>query len=173
MHVRSLCFTDSLHLVIDPHNYQLLLIRYILLIITSSATVWIHFGGLFRVYHIHQLHGNGANSIHFGRGNISKEGKRFKGDLYRNDNSKNRFLSFQIRKISLTAAILMMWIVFFALDRVFPAFLGTFGLHYSFYILAAMSLSNAIFGIFCIPETKGKTHEEIMELLEQQAFKSH
>ncbi|XP_055296384.1 facilitated trehalose transporter Tret1-like [Sitodiplosis mosellana] len=72
----------------------------------------------------------------------------------------------KIRKVCLTAAILMMWIVLFALDRVFPNFLDFFELHHCFYILGVMSSLNAIFGIFCVPETKGKTHEEIMALLD-------
>lgn len=59
----------------------------------------------------------------------------------------------------------MMWIVLFALDAIFPAFLANFPLHYCMFILAIMSLLNALFGIIAIPETRGKSYEEIMQLL--------
>lgn len=71
----------------------------------------------------------------------------------------------KIRQTCLALAVSMMWIILFVLNTIFPILLEQFGLFNCMVTLAAMSLLNAFFGIFSMPETRGKSYEEIMDLL--------
>lgn len=95
----------------------------------------------------------------------------------------------KIRSICLALAMTCMWVILFALGMkriwlhlifiesiiklkcdfasgmLLPTFLETVGLFIFMISLSAMSLLNALFGIFCIPETRGKSFEEITEML--------
>lgn len=54
----------------------------------------------------------------------------------------------------------------FILIELFPLLKEYIGLFGWILFFAAMSLLNALFGIFFVPETKGKSHDEIMKLLD-------
>ncbi|XP_031623102.1 uncharacterized protein LOC116340647 [Contarinia nasturtii] len=71
----------------------------------------------------------------------------------------------KIRQTCLAMAISFYWIILFGLGTVFPIFLETFGLFNCMFILGIMSIINLIFGICFIPETRGKSYVEIMQLL--------
>lgn len=58
-----------------------------------------------------------------------------------------------------------MWFILFVLASIFPILLDTFGLFSCMITLAVMCALNATFAMFFIPETRGKSYEEIMELL--------
>lgn len=58
-----------------------------------------------------------------------------------------------------------MWIILFTLELIFPIFLEKFGLFNCMISLGSMCLLNVIFGILCIPETRGKSFTEIGEML--------
>lgn len=62
-------------------------------------------------------------------------------------------------------AVSCMWIILFLLGMILPKFLEIFGLSTFMIILGAMSFLNALFGMFCIPETRGKSFEQITEML--------
>lgn len=47
-----------------------------------------------------------------------------------------------------------------------PALLENFGMHGATFLFAINSLIGAIFILVCLPETRGKSFEEIMRLLE-------
>lgn len=53
---------------------------------------------------------------------------------------------------------------FFAL-KFLPLLIDTFGLHGSMFLFSGVCLAGMIFIIFQVPETKGKSYEEIMKLL--------
>lgn len=59
----------------------------------------------------------------------------------------------------------MMWITLFVVNTIFPILLEQFGLFNCMITLAVMSSLSALFGIFFLPETRGKSYEEIMNLL--------
>lgn len=59
----------------------------------------------------------------------------------------------------------MLWIILFLLGAVFLTFLEMFGLFYFMMALGVISLLNALFGIFIMPETRGKSYEQIREAL--------
>lgn len=71
----------------------------------------------------------------------------------------------KIRQPCLALAVSMMWIVLFVLGSIFPIFLEKFGLFSCMLTLALISSLNALFGMFFIPETRGRSYEEIMDLL--------
>lgn len=71
----------------------------------------------------------------------------------------------KIRQTALALAISMFWIILFILGSVFPIFLETYGLFICMITLGIMSALNIIFGILFIPETRGKSYDEIMELM--------
>lgn len=62
-------------------------------------------------------------------------------------------------------AVSLIWLVLFVLGYIFPLVLDSIGLVYCMTILGVMCLLNVAFGIFFIPETRGKSHEEIMEIM--------
>lgn len=60
-----------------------------------------------------------------------------------------------------------MLLVLFILTELFPLikeYIGIFGWVTFF---AVMCLFNALFGMFLVPETKGKSHETIMQMLDK------
>lgn len=59
----------------------------------------------------------------------------------------------------------MVWFICFVLGSVFPIFLETFGLVNCMVTLGIFSVANLLFGVFFLPETRGKSYDEIMELL--------
>lgn len=71
----------------------------------------------------------------------------------------------QIRKTCSTLAVSMLWIILFILGAIFLTFLENFGLFNCLFMLGAISLLNALFGIFFVPETRGLSYEEIEEIM--------
>lgn len=49
---------------------------------------------------------------------------------------------------------------------IYPFFLNAVGLSASMFVFGVICLLNACFGFFFVPETKGKSYDEIMELLQ-------
>ncbi|XP_031623613.1 facilitated trehalose transporter Tret1-like [Contarinia nasturtii] len=70
-----------------------------------------------------------------------------------------------IRHTCLVVVVSVIWILSFCYGLVFPSFLEYVDLHFCFIFLGIISLVNAIFGYFFVPETRGKSYEEIMQLL--------
>lgn len=61
--------------------------------------------------------------------------------------------------------ISMMWTVLFVYGIVFYTFVEMFGLYICMIVLGMFSLMTALFAIFVVPETRGKTDEEIREMM--------
>lgn len=53
------------------------------------------------------------------------------------------------------------------LGYLFPLILSTFGVMPILIALSIISILNAFFGVRVLPETRGKSHEEIMEVLQK------
>lgn len=51
------------------------------------------------------------------------------------------------------------------LSTIFPFFKESFGLPIIFIIFTFFALLNALFGLIFVPETKGKSNEEIVDML--------
>ncbi|XP_031623912.1 facilitated trehalose transporter Tret1-like [Contarinia nasturtii] len=71
----------------------------------------------------------------------------------------------KIRQTCLSLSVSLVWVIQFVLGSIFPSFLETFGLFNTMITFGVISLLNAVFGIIFLPETRGKSHIEIMELL--------
>lgn len=123
---------------------------------------------MFSIDHLFQLHGVVSNSVYFNARNFSKKGFLFlqKSKLFTfNQIEIFPFKKFQIRQICFSVVISAMWIFGFVLGVIFPIFLETFGLLTCLTTFGLFCFMNAIFCLYFVPETKGKSHEEIMELL--------
>lgn len=59
----------------------------------------------------------------------------------------------------------LLWTFAFIMLKFLPLLSETFGMHGIMFIFAGCSLSGAIFVIIVLPETKGKSYEEIMQSL--------
>jgi len=71
----------------------------------------------------------------------------------------------RIRGVAMSLAVLSLWIANFVLSFTFPILKETLGPAYTFWIYAAICAMGAVFVNKYIPETKGKTLEEIEQTL--------
>jgi hypothetical protein len=67
----------------------------------------------------------------------------------------------RLRSIGVSAAVSALWISSFALTYSFPVINRALGSAGSFFIYGAICLAGAVFVFFFVPETKGRTLEEI------------
>lgn len=74
---------------------------------------------------------------------------------------------FQIRATCIAISTSVTWIILFILGALFPVFMESFGLSTCMITLGVVSLLNAVFGILYLPETRGKSYDEIMDMLSQ------
>jgi major inositol transporter-like SP family MFS transporter len=73
----------------------------------------------------------------------------------------------QLRGLGMGVCIFFLWIVDFMIGSAFPVLLSTLGLSAAFFFFVVSGLIAMIFVKTCVPETKGKTLEEI-----EQYFRS-
>lgn len=73
----------------------------------------------------------------------------------------------QIRQYGYSNCILLALVDGFILTELYPLLKEYIGLFGWVTFFAAMCLCNALFGIFILPETRGKSHEEIMKMLDE------
>ena len=130
----------------------------------QSARVPMDAAIVFLTSHFLQLHGSIANPIHFDHRNFPKKGTiGFENDnLDINDRNQSKF---QIRSTCIALAVSFLWLLLFVIGTIFPTFMRFLGLPVCMTVLGVMSLLNAVFCYFFIPETRGKSYEQIMELL--------
>lgn len=70
-----------------------------------------------------------------------------------------------VRSIGSTFSMTVPWMFGFGLTTVFGYMISGLGSHVPFWIFSSMCALACIFGIFVVPETKGKTLIEIQEML--------
>ncbi|XP_031622888.1 facilitated trehalose transporter Tret1-like isoform X2 [Contarinia nasturtii] len=73
----------------------------------------------------------------------------------------------QLKDFGWSFCMTLLWIWAFIMVKFFPFLNETLGMHGTLYAFATVCLSGALFVITYLPETKGKSYEEIMELLNQ------
>lgn len=59
----------------------------------------------------------------------------------------------------------VMWLLAFVVITSYPFIAGFIGMHGCMFMYAIFSFAGGFFVMFCLPETKGKSHEAIMELM--------
>lgn len=67
----------------------------------------------------------------------------------------------RIRGLATSIAVMAMWIANFILALTFPIMDKSLGLDKTFWIYAGVCMAGSVFIYFCVPETKGKTLEQI------------
>lgn len=72
----------------------------------------------------------------------------------------------KIAKYGFTGYVSLLLILLFIFSNLYPFVKEIVGLQGWIVFFAVVSLCNALFGIFYLPETKGKSHEQIMQLLD-------
>lgn len=71
----------------------------------------------------------------------------------------------KIRSFGISLSMCLLSVFAFLLVKYFPLISGVLGMHGSFFLFAVCSLVGGLFVLFCMPETKGKSFEEIMRTL--------
>ena len=67
----------------------------------------------------------------------------------------------RLREMGMGCAVLCLWLTNFCIGSAFPYFLFTFGLSFTFYMFAAVGLLGLAFVFKFVPETKGRSLEQI------------
>jgi MFS family permease len=67
----------------------------------------------------------------------------------------------RIRGSAMSVSIVALWLANFLLSQTFPIMYASLGMARCFWIYAAICLAGFVFIYFNLPETKGKTLEEI------------
>lgn len=75
------------------------------------------------------------------------------------------FSFFKIRGIGTSFCMSLLWIFAFIMLMCFPMLSAAMGMHGSLFLFAGVSFAGATFIILVLPETKGKSFKEIMQLL--------
>lgn len=73
----------------------------------------------------------------------------------------------QIRGIGSSICLSYSWLLAFVLLKYFPIISEAIGLHMCVIFFAVTSLCGTVFVVFVMPETKGKSFEEIQRQLER------
>ncbi|XP_055308413.1 facilitated trehalose transporter Tret1-like [Sitodiplosis mosellana] len=72
----------------------------------------------------------------------------------------------KLKNFGTSFCMAILWSSSYAMIKYLPLLTDTFGFHGTLFIFSAVCLASAIFIIFYMPETKGKSYEEIMNLLQ-------
>lgn len=106
-----------------------------------------------------------ANSVrHFG-GNSAGQSKHFEANFNQNKHSNIPILLPQIRSIGVTLVSCISWGLTFILIKIMPAFEGVIQLYGCIYAFAIFCIVNVIYVLVAVPETKGKSLDEILLIL--------
>ncbi|KAG5682757.1 hypothetical protein PVAND_012090 [Polypedilum vanderplanki] len=79
----------------------------------------------------------------------------------------NEIAPAKIRGLASTICMSFCWFFVFTAVNYFPSLMDSLGMHGAVYIFAFNSLIGGLFVLLCIPETKGKSAEEIMRIMEK------
>lgn len=75
-------------------------------------------------------------------------------------------MPYKIKDTSVTCCMSLLWILSFITRKYLPLLIQLIGFHGSMFLFAGICLCGAAFVILFMPETKMKSHEEIMKSLE-------
>jgi len=74
----------------------------------------------------------------------------------------------RLRGMGMGAAVLCLWLANFVVGLSFPVMMEGFGLSSTFFIFAGVGLLGLLFSYNCVPETRGRSLEQI-----EKDFRSH
>lgn len=70
------------------------------------------------------------------------------------------------KNFGVSFCVALVWFIAFVTTKFLPLLIATLGFHGTMFVFAGICLSSAIFIISYMPETKGKSHEQIMKSLQ-------
>lgn len=70
-----------------------------------------------------------------------------------------------VKSIASTIATTICWIIGFIITKFFGSIADALGMHYAFWIFGMFTLAAFFFVFFLLPETKGKSLQEIQAVL--------
>lgn len=70
-----------------------------------------------------------------------------------------------VKSIASTIVTTFCWLISFVATKYFGAVSEALGMHYAFWIFAVCTLISFFFVFFFLPETKGKSLQEIQDIL--------
>lgn len=73
----------------------------------------------------------------------------------------SEIIPLRYRGLGMGLCVLFVWVVNFIMGLVFPTLLSALGLNFTFCVFVVVGLFSLAFAYFCVPETKGKTLEQI------------
>lgn len=71
----------------------------------------------------------------------------------------------QIRSIGTFITMSLLWIFSFSMIKLFPILSAAMGMHGNFLLFSMFSITGGFLIILLVPETKGKSLEEILTIL--------
>lgn len=71
----------------------------------------------------------------------------------------------KLKDFGMSFCLTLVWSLSFLMVKLLPFLINTFGFHGTMFFFAGCCISSAIFIIIRMPETKNKSHDQIMELL--------
>lgn len=71
----------------------------------------------------------------------------------------------QLKNFGASLSLTLKWVLGFFIAKYFPLFVELLDLYGTMFIFASFCLSGAIFVIWFLPETKGKSYEQIMNMI--------
>lgn len=74
----------------------------------------------------------------------------------------------KIKDACVSFCMTLLWFFAFVNIKYLPSFIDVLGFHWTMFIFAGICLFGALFTILFIPETKGKSHDEIMKSLQKK-----
>ena len=70
-----------------------------------------------------------------------------------------------LKEFLMSFCMALMWLLAFATTKFLPFLTNTFGFHGSMFLFSGVCLISILFIVFFVPETKGKSYEQIMNAL--------
>lgn len=71
----------------------------------------------------------------------------------------------KVKDLVMSLCMSLIWLLGFFAVKFLPFLFSTLGFHGSMFLFTAVCIAGVVFIILIVPETKGKSHAEIMELL--------
>lgn len=74
---------------------------------------------------------------------------------------------YQAKAIGSTICMVALWGLAFIMVKTFPIIAATIGMFGCWFLFAAVAFAGVVFVITLLPETKGKSFDEIMEIMKR------
>lgn len=77
------------------------------------------------------------------------------------------YILLQAKAIGSTICMVVLWGFAFIMVKIFPIIADAIGMHGCWFLFAGVAFGGVIFVLAVLPETKGKSFDEIMEIMKR------